>query len=243
MLRHVDALRADQPRVGTRNLHDHLAEVGVAVGRDRLFTLLRETDRLVKRKRRGTHTTYSRHGYAVAPNHLKTLTVTAPQQVVVSDITYLALARGAFAYLFLVTDLYARKILGWHVRRDLSHVGALHALAAAMRDLTALHGLVHHSDRGSQYCCHDYLHYLAQHHVLPSMTDANHCYQNAVAERVNGILKDEFNLDAVFPTVYDAQAAVARAVHTYNTLRKHGSLNRRTPHEVFHQHPVWHHAA
>lgn len=238
MLAHVDTLRQDQSRLGTRKLQDHLAEVGVAVGRDRLFTLLRGSDRLVKRKRRGTHTTYARHGYAVAPNRLKTLTVTAPGQVVVSDITYLHLARGLFAYLFLVTDLYSRKIVGWQVRRDLSHVGALHALDRALAVLGPPHGLVHHSDRGSQYCCHAYLAQLHTHHIVPSMTDENHCYQNAVAERVNGILKDEFDLDAVFPSLVDAQHAVARAVHIYNTVRKHGSLQLHTPDAVFYHHVI-----
>lgn len=231
----VDAVRLTQPRVGTRKLHAHLAMAGVRVGRDHLFTWLRERGQLVKRKRRGTQTTYARHHYAVAPNRLKTLTVTAPRQVVVSDITYLRLDRGAFAYLFLVTDLYARHIVGWHVSRDLSHHAALLALAAAGQTLGATTGVVHHSDRGSQYCCHAYLQQLQALRMIPSMTDEHHCYQNAVAERVNGILKDEFDLDAVFPSVDAAQQAVARAVQTYNTVRTHWSLELHTPHAVFHQ--------
>ena len=150
MLAHVDTLRQDQPRVGTRKLHHALATAGVPVGRDRLFHTLRTTGRLVRRKRRATQTTYSRHDYAVAPNRVKTLAVTAACQVVVSDITYLRLADGAFAYLFLVTDLYARYIVGWHVSRDLSHHAALHALDAAQRTLGPCTGIVHHSDRGCQ---------------------------------------------------------------------------------------------
>ena len=150
MLAHVDALRQVQPRVGTRKLHDALATAGIRVGRDRLFTALRATGRLVPRKRRATQTTYSQHHYAVAPNHLKTMTVTGPRQVVVSDITYLRLDHGAFAYLFLVTDLFARLIVGWHVSRDLSHHAALQALADAQQTLGACVGVVHHSDRGTQ---------------------------------------------------------------------------------------------
>lgn len=234
MLAQVDAVRLEQSRVGTRKLQGHLADAGVDIGRDRLFTCLRENGRLVKRKRRGTQTTYARHDYAVAPNRLKALTVTAPRQVVVSDITYLRLTRGVFVYLFLVTDLYARHILGWHLSRDLSHHAALLALDRATEALGRATGIVHHSDRGSQYCCHDYLASLHAHHMIPSMTDANHCYQNAVAERVNGILKDEFNLDAEFPTIADAQHAVRRAIHTYNTVRRHSSLQLQTPHTVFH---------
>ena len=233
MLARVATLRAEQPRVGTRKLQRHLAGAGVRIGRDRLFTWLRERNDLVKRKRRGTYTTYSRHGYAVAPNLVTGRVVTAPRQVVVSDITYVRLRHGAFAYLFLVTDLYARTIVGWHVSRDLSHYGALRALQMAVETVGDVAGLVHHSDRGSQYCCHDYLHVLAAHHILPSMTDANHCYQNATAERVNGILKDEFDLDAVFVSHTEVHEAVAQAVHRYNTIRLHGSLAMQTPQQVF----------
>lgn len=235
MLERVDAVRVEQPRVGTRKLHHALRDDGVRIGRDRLFTMLRMTDRLVKRKRRSTRTTYSHHGYAVAPNQLKTMTVAAPRQVVVSDITYLRVGRSAFAYLFLVTDLYSRKIVGWHLSRDLSHYGALIALHAAIRVLGAVTGVVHHSDRGSQYCCHDYLRQLHAVHMIPSMTDGQHCYQNAVAERVNGILKDEFNLDATFITFAQAQHAVAHAVQIYNTIRRHWSLHLQTPNHVFYQ--------
>lgn len=235
MLDTVDALRRVQPRVGTRKLHEALTAAGVAVGRDHLFTVLRTTGRLVPRKRRATQTTYARHQYAVAENLVKTQTVSAPRQVVVSDITYLRLAHGAFAYLFLVTDLYARHIVGWHLRGDLSHHGALAALDAAQQTLGDCAGIVHHSDRGSQYCCHAYLRQLQTLRMLPSMTDGAHCYQNAVAERVNGILKDEFNLDASFPSMADARAAVAHAVHIYNTVRTHWSLALQTPHTVFHQ--------
>jgi putative transposase len=235
VLAQVDARRLAQPRVGTRKLHHDLAGAGVSVGRDRLFTCLRESGRLVKRKRRATQTTYSRHSYAVAPNRLKAIDVTAPRQVIVSDITYLRLARGAFAYLFLVTDLYARHIVGWHVSRDLSHHAALIALGAATQTLGTVTGVLHHSDRGSQYCCQDYLAQLHALHMIPSMTDENHCYQNAVAERVNGILKDEFNLDAEFPTLSDAQHAVREAIETYNTVRTHWSLQLQTPHVVFYK--------
>lgn len=233
MLAHVEAVRHALPRVGTRKLQHHLAVRGVSVGRDHLFTVLRTHDGFVTRKRRHTQTTYSRHHYAVAPNLVKTMTVTAPRQVVVSDITYLRLERGLFAYLFLVTDRFARRIVGWHLSRDLSHHAALIALHHAIRTLGATHGIVHHSDRGSQYCCHEYLHELHAHYMLPSMTDADHCYQNAVAERVNGILKDEFDLDATFSSMTEAQYAVAHAIETYNTRRTHWSLQLQTPQQVF----------
>jgi len=231
----VTAERVVQPRVGTRKLQGHLAAAGIAVGRDRLFRWLREDGALVRRKRRGTHTTYSRHGYAVAPNRLKDATITGPGQAVVSDITYVRLARDGFAYLFLTTDVYSRRIVGWHLSRTLSHHGALQALAYTCASLTTSAGVLHHSDRGSQYCCHEFLQALAAARLLPSMTDANHCYQNAIAERVNGILKDEYDLDQTFPTVSEAQQAVAQAIHTYNHRRLHGSLSLQTPIQVFHR--------
>jgi putative transposase len=235
VLAHVDTVRRLEPRVGTRKLHGRLAEVGVWIGRDHLFSLLGGSGRLVKRKRRHTQTTYSGHGYAVAPNCLRGLAVTAPRQVVVSDITYLRLAHGGSAYLFLVTDLYARRIVGWHLSRDLSHHAALVALHHAVTTLGVTQGVVHHSDRGSQYCCHAYRRALHAHQMLSSMTDADHCYQNAVAERVNGILKDEFDLDAVFASTSEAHHAVAHAITIYNTVRTHWSLNLQTPEQVFQQ--------
>jgi transposase InsO family protein len=234
VLEQVATVRLQQPRIGTRKLQTHLADAGMDVGRDRLFTWLRERNDLVKRKRRGTFTTYSRHSYAVAPNLIAGRTVTAPKQVIVSDITYLRLQHG-FAYLFLVTDLFSRKIVGWHVSRDLSHYGALQALHMAASTIGDVEGLVHHSDRGSQYCCHEYLRALSNYRILASMTDANHCYQNAVAERVNGILKDEFDLDAIFGSFEELHRSAARAIQKYDTIRKHGSLNLRTPQQVFDQ--------
>lgn len=147
----VAAHREEQPRVGTRKLHRHLATAGVVVGRDRLFTWLRDEHALVPRKRRGTFTTYSRHGYAVAPNRLKDATITGPGQAVVSDITYLRLERDRFAYLFLTTDVYSRHIVGWHVSRDLSHHSALQALHQTLATLVTPEGVLHHSDRGSQH--------------------------------------------------------------------------------------------
>lgn len=235
MIERVDEIRKDEPRVGTRKLQHRLKSMGLAVGRDRLFSLLREQGRLVKRKKRYCKTTYSRHGYAVAPNRLRRMDVTAPRQAVVSDITYVRVGAKGFAYLFLVTDLYSRKIVGWHLSRDLSHHAALIALDSAVRALGDVTGIVHHSDRGCQYCCHEYLQYLGSVQMIPSMTDENHCYQNAVAERVNGILKDEFDIDGVFPSLIEAQAAVGTAIKVYNTKRTHWSLELRTPEDVYQQ--------
>ena len=240
-MKQVDAIRQDEPRVGTRKLVDRLRRRhGMAVGRDRLFTLLRQSQRLVKVKKRFEKTTYSRHGYAVAPNRIKELEISKPHQVLVSDCTYIRLAGRKFAYLFLVSDAYTRRIVGYHVSRDLSHYSAVIALSRAvawMKNAQGVNpqGVIHHSDRGCQYCCHEYLAVLKSHGIEPSMTDADHCYQNAIAERINGILKDEFNLDAEFPTMNHLQTAVQHAVEVYNTKRTHWSLGLRTPQEMYEQ--------
>lgn len=233
MLKLVDGIREDESRVGTRKLQDRLCKQGKEVGRDSLFSLLGKTGRLVKPKKSFRKTTYSGHEYAVQPNRIKEMVVSAPRQVVVSDITYLRLSKEKFAYLFLVTDIFSRLIVGYHVSRDLSHYSALLALDRAVEKLGEVVGTIHHSDRGCQYCCHEYLKYLSQHKMLSSMTDESHCYQNAIAERVNGILKDEFNLDEVFESFGELKAAVAKAIRVYNTKRTHWSLGLKTPAEVY----------
>lgn len=229
VLKLVSSIRKNQPRVGTRKLHKELESGGkVIIGRDRLFALLRKENALVPRKKRYQKTTYSNHNYAVAPNRIKNLVVTRPNQVLVSDITYLALVQG-HAYLFLVTDLFSRKILGYHLSKDLSHHSALLALNMALSLIPNPEGVIHHSDRGCQYCCHEFLNFLSFHKMIPSMTAEAHCYENAVAERVNGILKSEFNLDQPFPDFYSAKNHVHRSINTYNSIRLHWSLDLSTP--------------
>lgn len=235
MLKLIDEIRIDEPRVGTRKLQDRLRKMGIKIGRDQLFAILRKSERLVKVKKRFDKTTYSRHSYAVAPNRIKELEIVRPRQVVVSDCTYLRLAGREFAYLFLVTDAFTRMIVGYHLSKDLSHYSAVIALENAVKRLSDTEGMIHHSDRGCQYCCHDYLRFLKGHGILSSMTDADHCYQNAIAERLNGILKDEFNLDAVFRNFEQLRAAVSHAVLVYNTKRTHWSLNLLTPLEKHEQ--------
>lgn len=238
-MKQVDDIRQTEPRVGTRKLvHRLRAHHNTEVGRDRLFTLLRQSRRLVKVKKRHEKTTYSRHGYAVAPNRIKERKITKPNQVLVCDCTYLRLAGRQFAYLFLVSDAYTRRIVGHHTSRDLSHHSAVIALSKAASWLQEAQGvtgqgMIHHSDRGCQYCCHEYLAALRSYGMESSMTDADHCYQNAIAERINGILKDEFHLDAEFRDIHQLQTVVTQAVEVYNTKRTHWSLGLRTPQEMY----------
>ena len=236
VLKLVDSVRKEQPRLGTRKLYHslkpQLRRIQTGIGRDKLFEILRTEGLLVKPKRRFQKTTYSRHHYAVAPNLVKNRQIKAANEVVVCDCTYLRVNAG-FAYLFLVADAYSRKILGWHLSRDLGHRSALAALDMALKSIGDTAGVIHHSDRGVQYCCHEYLAWLSQAGVIPSMTDESHCYQNAIAERLNGILKDEFNLDAAFQTFDSAREATEAAIRIYNNKRTHWSLNLRTPSEAY----------
>ena len=228
--------REIQPRVGTGKLHKELAgtflESGLKVGRDRLFDILRAHDMLVKRKRSTCKTTNSYHHFHKYNNLVKDMKVTAPNQVWVSDITYIRTVKG-FCYLALITDMYSRKIVGYDISDSLELTGCLRALQKALRQARPAAGLVHHSDRGFQYCSNPYVTELKKRNIKISMTEENHCYENAIAERVNGILKDEFYLDQCFVNTYNASIATKNAIDIYNNKRLHLSLGYKTPNRVF----------
>jgi putative transposase len=160
------------------------------------------------------------------------MTVTAPNQVWVSDITYIRTVNG-FCYLALITDMYSRKIVGFDVSDSLELAGCLRALQKALWHARPAAGLVHHSDRGIQYCSNQYVNELKNRDIQISMTEENHCYENAIAERVNGILKDEFYLDQCFFSLKNAQIATKNAINIYNNKRLHLSLDFKTPNMVF----------
>ena len=238
IIKMVKSVRLSQPRVGTKKVYKELKpeleQKELKCGRDKLFSILRSNYLLVEPKKSSKRTTYSNHQYAVAENQIKQLEISKPNQVFVSDITYIRLKEG-FAYLFLETDAYSRKILGYHLSRDLTHHSALLALNMAVSDIEETTDIIHHSDRGCQYCCHEFLNYLNALEMVPSMTDENHCYQNAIAERVNGILKDEFHLDAVFANFNHALANIKKAIKVYNSKRLHWSLNLETPDSCYYK--------
>lgn len=202
------------------------------IGRDRLAQILRENGLKVRwPKRRSIKTTYSGHRYAVQPNVAKELAVTAPNQLWVADITYISID-GSAAFLFLLTDKYSRKIVGHYLASTLHASGAIKALERALQEHHYPLGVVHHSDRGVQYCCHDFLDEIRRWELRSSMTDADHCAQNALAECMNGIMKREFLLGLGFRSFAQAQHAIDDAVSTYNDLRVHGALNGKTPSEI-----------
>ena len=162
---------------------------------------------------------------------IKDLLVSRPNQVWVCDITYLRTEKG-FVYLSLLTDRYSRKIVGWCLSKSLSIEGSVDALKKALKANPHHHSLIHHSDRGVQYCSHAYVKILNRYGISISMTEENHCYENAMAERVNGILKDEYLLDATFRDFAHAKRACREAIELYNTRRPHWSLKLKTPEEV-----------
>ncbi len=226
-------LRRQMPRLGVRKLyhrlHSELEQLGV--GRDRLFTLLRERGLLVARRRRYTKTTDSRHWMRKYPNLVHGLPLERPEQVFVSDITYIATEEG-YNYLSLVTDACSKKIMGHALRQDLSPKGCLEALERALGARMTEGPLIHHSDRGFQYCSKDYVECLGRHGVAISMTEGGDPYENAIAERVNGILKEEFYLADIFPSHEEAAKEIAQAIEIYNTRRPHLSCQMLTPEEA-----------
>ncbi len=204
------------------------------IGRDAMFTLLAERGLLItRRKRRGCITTLSRHRFRKYPNIIRDFIPTAPNQLWVSDITYIHLADG-FAYLSLITDAYSRKIVGFYLSKNLSAQGSLFALKMALKNNPHRDSLIHHSDRGVQYCCDAYVKLLKENKLKISMTENGDPLENAIAERVNGILKQEL-LEELFPDFRTAQREVAIARSTYNHLRPHGSIDNLKPSEAHQQ--------
>jgi putative transposase len=226
------AERAVQPRLGGKKLHrllkPELEKAGVRIGRDRFFEVLGGRGLLLEPLPKAPRTTNSRHSLPVFRNLLAGMELTGPNQAWVSDITYIRTDEG-FLYLSLITDAWSRKIVGFHAGDTLETEGCLMALEKATKELEAGFFPVHHSDRGSQYCSHLYTGKLREYGLGISMTEEMHCYENAKAERVNGILKQEYFLGGCFRMKHQAIAAIDQAVWLYNTRRPHLALNYETP--------------
>ena len=224
--------RRRMPMIGGKKLYrmlfEDLNKLRSSVGRDKFFDILRKHNLLVHRCKRYAVTTNSRHWFYIYGNLVKGMTVDGPNRVFVADITYLRLRTG-FCYLALVTDVYSRKIVGWDISQSLCFEGAVRALKMALHDVVDGSKLIHHSDHGIQYCCHEYIDLLTKHGVGISMGEAGNPYDNAIAERVNGILKTEFLLDATFVDLAAATKAACEAITTYNDFRPHMSIGYQTP--------------
>jgi putative transposase len=237
----VRAERHWQPRLGTCKLRVLLAEAlheaRVRLGRDRFFEVLRQADLLVKPKSRVyPRTTHSCHSLPVFRNLVKDRPLTRPNQVWVADLTYLRSEEG-FMFLALLTDKMSRHIVGYDCSDSLESVGCQRALARALRELPAGQQPIHHSDRGSQYCCHEYVRVATAGGLTMSMTEMDHCAENALAERMNGILKGEYGLDQCYKTKAALQQAVQEAIGLYGTRRPHSALGNRFP-AVVHRQPL-----
>jgi len=222
--------------MGTRKIlvkiRPMLVKEGIRVGRDRLFELLRSRDLLVVRRRRRHKTTTG--GVVRVPNLLVGREVKQQDQVWVADITYLEMGSGRYRYLFLVMDLYSRKVVGWCLAETLEWRHALRALGRAVRQARGgVVGLIHHSDHGSQYRSRGYVEYLGRVGIRSSMGKVGNAYDNAYAERVVGTLKREYGLGHVFSGEADLWKAVREAVELYNTDRPHQALAYATPVEVY----------
>lgn len=228
-------IRHHHPRIGGKKLYKLLKQeidkIDDSIGRDKFFDILRKNKLLVNRRKKYVYTTESYHRFKVYKNKLKNKLFTRAHQAWVSDITYVRTGNG-FMYLFLLTDLYSRKIVGWALSDSLRIEGAIEALQMALKQCPDTRGLIHHSDRGIQYCSNDYVLLLKKAKIEISMTEENHCYENAVAERVNGILKDEYSLEETFATPGQAKKATRQAVWSYNMERPHWSLDLCTPDQM-----------
>jgi len=213
-----------------------LTDDQVNIGRDGFFNLLRRHDLLVRKRKHRVITTNSFHWLRKYPNLIKDLSLMRPNQVWVSDITYIKTDEG-FLYLFLVTDLYSRRIMGWKLAENMGSENAVHALQQAIKNANGLvQGTIHHSDRGMQYCSGDYVKILQSNQMKISMTENGDPYENAVAERVNGILKNEWLYEMRLKNKSQTSQILDQIIALYNENRPHLSLNYQTPVMVYNNH-------
>lgn len=237
IIQQVHAIRKEQPRCGARKLlvmlKPFFEQYEIKIGRDSFFDMLAKKKLLVRKTKRSVHTTNSKHHFRRYPNLAKDFTPMKAHELWVSDITYIPL-KDRFAYLFLITDAYSRKIVGFHVSDDMKVSSAVVALKKALEQKPLETIVIHHSDRGLQYCSNEYVALLQQHHAMISMTQSGDPLENAVAERVNGILKTEL-ISSSYMDIDKAALSIARAIIVYNYKRRHSSLNYQIPNDVHQQ--------
>ncbi len=234
LLPQIEEIRKHQPKCGGRKLFIELEpffkQHNITMGRDNFFDLLRQNKLLVRKTKRAVYTTNSKHHFHRYPNLVKGFTPLKAHELWVSDITYIPL-KDRFAYLFLITDAYSRKIVGFHISDDMKVSSAVVALKKALAQKPAETIVIHHSDRGIQYCSIEYTALLEQHHAMISMTQSGDPLENALAERVNGILKTEL-ISNRYPDIETASVSIAKAITIYNYKRRHASINYQIPDDV-----------
>ena len=234
----VMQVRKQLPRLGGRKLYHLLAKNFKAehlrMGRDKLFDLLREENLLVQKRKRYTKTTHSHHWMRTYPNLTEGLTATHPEHIWVAVITYLY-ARKETCYLHLVTDAYSKQIMGYALSKDLAAASTVEALKMALSKRKYQTSIIHHSDRGLQYCSASYIGLLKKNNFLISMTQDGNPYDNAIAERVNGILKQEFELENTQTNLKQSRKQIHQAIELYNNRRPHLSCHMLTPMQMHQQ--------
>jgi putative transposase len=236
VLQEIHRIRSRHRHMGGRKLHQMLQpyflEHQIKMGRDALFDLLESNHLLVRRRKRRVYTTQSFHWLRKYPNLIKGQQIVQPNQLWVSDITYWRIGSG-YVYISLITDAFSHKIVGYHVADTLETVQTLEALKMAVQSLPINHqGLTHHSDRGIQYCSSEYVQILQQHNIQISMTENSDPRENAIAERVNGILKEEYLYDYSVQTLSQAKLVLDFVINLYNVERPHMSCQYKTPDRI-----------
>lgn len=239
LLKEVLNIRKNHKRIGTRKLYEMLTPVmnehQIKMGRDKLFDLLASHHMLIRRRRRNIRTTFSNHWLRKYPNLIRGFIPTAPNQLWVSDITYWK-TKHFTLYITFITDVYSHRIVGYNLAHTLEAIECAKALQMALSALGAESHLqlTHHSDRGLQYCSKEYIGLLNKHNIKISMTESGDPLENAVAERINGILKEEY-LDAhEIKSVKEAMCYLPIAIRLYNSERPHLSISKLTPDKVHH---------
>jgi transposase InsO family protein len=231
----VMRIRSRMPRLGTRKLYflmkQELIKTQIKIGRDVLFNFLRAEQLLIKPKRNYIKTTNSKHWMKKYPNLITGMELSRPEQLWVSDITYIKTDAG-HQYLSLITDAYSKKIMGYDLLDNLSTTGPLNALKMALKNRRYSAELIHHSDRGLQYCSREYISQLSEQGIKISMTQNGDPYENAIAERINGILKYEFLLIDGLKDHLQALHVITESIEIYNQERPHMSCYFSTPNQT-----------
>lgn len=236
ILNEVILIRKSHPRLGGRKLYDLLEsfmlEHCIKMGRDALFDLLSANKLLIRKRKRSVHTTNSFHWLRKYPNLIRNHNPIRSNQLWVSDITYWRIETG-FLYISLITDAYSHKIVGYNLADNLTAIESIHALKMALNSLKEpVEGLIHHSDRGIQYCSNDYVKLLQDKHIRISMTESGDPLENAIAERVNGIIKSEYLECYQVHNILEAEELLKQVVDLYNQERPHMSIGNMKPNEL-----------
>jgi transposase InsO family protein len=239
LIKEVQSIREMHSKMGARKLYNKLEstinEHNIKIGRDALFDILRDNNLLVKRRKQRKITTNSKHWLRKYPNLIKDISPTAPNQIWVSDITYWK-ANGKHLYISFITDAYSHKIVGFHVADNMECAETAKALKMALKDIDVdqflENKLIHHSDRGVQYCAKDYVNILRAYNIDISMTQSSDPLDNSIAERVNGIMKHEYLFSYAPENLQQAKNILDLCVNLYNNDRPHNSIGNKTPNEI-----------